>query len=392
MNTPANILIVDDNPKNLQVLGKILKDNHYSIEFAMNGQIALEWISARQFDLVLLDINMPGMDGFEVCNRIRSDQQYHQIPIIFLSAETSRESILKGFEVGAQDYVTKPFDSRELLARVRTHIELKKNRDEISEFSDLLKTKNKLITHSIHYALQIQKAVRNSTHKASSDFSSTFSLLLPRDIVSGDFEWFYRHNDSLLAGVFDCTGHGVPGALMSILGITLLNETVDHEGCHQPNLILDNLRNKIIDALGQKGSMDEVKDGMDGAMISYDPKNRILGYAGANSSSLLIRNGNVIELKGDRMPVSYYERQDKFSIQKIPLMDNDILYLFSDGYPDQFGGPSDKKFGLRRLRELLTDCHKYSMEDQKRILYDTLMDWKGDRDQIDDVIVVGLKF
>ena len=118
------ILIVDDNPQNLQLLGRILQENNYEIEFATNGLAALDWISVKKFDLILLDINMPGIDGFEVCTKIRSNESMNHVPIIFLSAETDRESILKGFELGAQDYVTKPFDSRELLVRIRTHLAL----------------------------------------------------------------------------------------------------------------------------------------------------------------------------------------------------------------------------------------------------------------------------
>jgi signal transduction histidine kinase len=124
-SNPSVILIVDDNPQNLQLLGRILQENNFEIEFAISGATALDWINNKNFDLILLDINMPGMDGFEVCTRIRSDSSMNHVPIIFLSAETERDSILKGFELGAQDYITKPFDSRELLARIRTHLALK---------------------------------------------------------------------------------------------------------------------------------------------------------------------------------------------------------------------------------------------------------------------------
>jgi signal transduction histidine kinase len=126
-SSQSSILIVDDNPHNLEVLGKFLKDRNYEIEFATNGLSALDWLSNRQFDLILLDINMPGMDGFEVCKRIRSDKSMDFIPVIFLSAETEREKIIEGFEIGGQDYVTKPFDSKELLVRIRTHLALKES-------------------------------------------------------------------------------------------------------------------------------------------------------------------------------------------------------------------------------------------------------------------------
>jgi DNA-binding response OmpR family regulator len=132
------ILIVDDNPQNLQVLGNLLLEEKYEIEFAVNGEATLDWLKNRQFDLILLDINMPGMNGFEVCKRIRSDEKMHDVPIIFISAESERESILKGFEVGAQDFVIKPFDSRELLARVKTQLDLKSKTEKLEKVNEWL--------------------------------------------------------------------------------------------------------------------------------------------------------------------------------------------------------------------------------------------------------------
>ncbi len=132
------ILLVDDNPQNLQVLGKLLQEEKYEIEFAVNGEATLEWLKNKKFDLILLDLNMPGMNGFEVCKRIRTDNEMYEVPIIFLSAESERESILKGFEVGAQDYVTKPFDSRELLARVKTQLDLKSKTEKLEKVNEWL--------------------------------------------------------------------------------------------------------------------------------------------------------------------------------------------------------------------------------------------------------------
>jgi two-component system sensor histidine kinase/response regulator len=135
--TPV-ILLVDDSPHNLQVLGKLLQEEKYKTEFAINGESALEWLKIRQFDLILLDLNMPGMNGFEVCKKIRSEKGINEVPIIFLSAESERESILKGFEVGAQDYVTKPFDTRELLARVKTQLDLKSKTEKLEKINEWL--------------------------------------------------------------------------------------------------------------------------------------------------------------------------------------------------------------------------------------------------------------
>jgi len=156
-----SILIVDDNPQNLQVLGKMLQENEFEIEFATNGNAALDWLNTSPFDLILLDINMPGMNGFEICTRVRANKKIADIPIIFLSADTERESILKGFELGAQDYVTKPFDSRELLARVRTQIALRDSLRKLEEMNTLLEDKVKKRTEQLQGANEKLKEMNN---------------------------------------------------------------------------------------------------------------------------------------------------------------------------------------------------------------------------------------
>jgi two-component system sensor histidine kinase/response regulator len=157
-----SILIVDDNPHNLQVLGKLLRENDYSIEFATNGEAALVWLKKTTFDLILLDINMPGLSGFEVCSKIRSDSSLEKIPVIFLSAETDRESILKGFDLGAQDYITKPFDSRELLSRVKTHLTLKDSLEKLGKQNIILETtvleRTKQLRQANEQLLELDKA------------------------------------------------------------------------------------------------------------------------------------------------------------------------------------------------------------------------------------------
>ncbi len=304
IRTPL-ILIVDDNPKNLQILGNYLQNEGYKVEFALDGKSALDWIGRTEFDLILLDIMMPGMDGFEVCRIIKNDPVKQKIPVIFLTAKVDTESIVNGFDLGAVDYVIKPFNQKELIARVKTQIEIKRGRDEIARNLKEIEYKNKLIKYSIQYAHTIQAAVLKASMNGSDFFPEQFCLLLPKDIVSGDFYWFHRIDNKLLVGVFDCTGHGIPGAFMSMLGVTLLNETVIREKIIEPHLILNRLREKIIEALGQKGIISEVADGMDGSIISYDLTSKKLVYSGAYNPIYLIRDNKIIELKGDRMPLSY---------------------------------------------------------------------------------------
>ncbi|TAL58987.1 MAG: response regulator, partial [Bacteroidetes bacterium] len=357
IGTPL-ILIVDDNPKNLQVLGNYLQLEGYLVEFAMNGESALDWIRRAEFDLILLDIMMPGMDGFQVCKITKNEPLNQKTPIIFLTAKVDTESIVNGFDLGAVDYVIKPFNQKELIARVKTQIEIKRSRDEIAKNLKEIEYKNKLITYSIQYAHTIQAAVFKASQNGSDFFPEMFCLIQPKDIVSGDFYWFHKIENKIFVGVFDCTGHGIPGAFMSMLGVTLVNETVIREKITEPGLILNRLREKIIEALGQKGIISEVKDGMDGSIISYDLKSKTLVYSGAFNPMYLIRDNKIIEFMGDRMPLSYHDNISGFSCKEIKIRKKDLVYLFTDGLIDQFGGQEDKKFQRARFRQVLLTNHK----------------------------------
>jgi serine phosphatase RsbU (regulator of sigma subunit) len=176
-----------------------------------------------------------------------------------------------------------------------------------------------------------------------------------------------------------------------MLGITLLNEAVIGEKITEPHLILDRLREKIINALGQKGIYFEVKDGMDGAIISYDPINKTLVYSGAFNPMYLIRDNKIIELKGDSMPLSYYDKMSDFSCQEIETKPNDLIYMFTDGYVDQFGGLKNKKFRRSQFREVLLRNYKKPLEVQKKLLLDAHLNWRGKEEQVDDITVVGLR-
>lgn len=230
-----------------------------------------------------------------------------------------------------------------------------------------------------------------ASQKGSNFFPEQFCLFLPKDIVSGDFFWFHRIDKKLLVGVFDCTGHGIPGAFMSILGVTLLNETVIREKIIDPHLILNRLREKIIEALGQKGVISEVRDGMDGSIISYDTKSRILSFSGAYNPMYLVRQNEIIVFRGDRMPLGYHRNMAGFSNHEIKTKQNDLIYLFTDGYMDQFGGQDVKKFLSSQFKEVLLRNHKNPLSVQKEILLDTHLTWKGDEEQVDDITVLGLK-
>lgn len=391
-SSSPTILIVDDNPKNLQILGSFLHNEGYKVEFALDGKAALSWIEQMKFDLILLDIMMPGMDGNEVCRIIKSHPINKKIPIIFLTAKVDTESIVNAFDLGAVDYIVKPFNQKELIARVKTQIEIKKSKDEIARNLKEIEYKSKLIKYSIQYALLIQSKILKISENGLHFFQEQFSLYLPKDIVSGDFYWFYKIDNKIFAGVFDCTGHGIPGAFMSILGVTLLNETVINEGIYEPHLILNRLRNKIIEAMGQEDINTQVKDGMDGSIICYDSIDKTLTYSGAYNPMYLIRDNTIKDYKADRMTMSVSRKMNDFTSIKIQIKPDDLIYLFTDGFIDQFGGQKEKKLKALQFKEALLKNHKETMKAQKEMLLDLFYNWKENTEQTDDVTVVGIRF
>jgi len=231
----------------------------------------------------------------------------------------------------------------------------------------------------------------------TTDTKSFFILYKPKDIVSGDFYHAIAHKPAGSATeIFymctaDCTGHGVPGALMSMVGISHLNESIIEKNLIHPNEILDNMRKGIIASLNPEGSEEESKDGMDCVLCAYDFENMKLEVAAANNSLWLIRNGELKEYKADKMPVGkYQDNMTPFSLQTIDLRKGDLIYTFTDGFADQFGGEKGKKFKYKQLQEKLMQIRDKPMTEQKQLLDSTFEKWKGNLEQVDDVLVIGL--
>lgn len=388
---PPSVLIVDDNPKNLQVLGGFLQNEGMMVEFAMDGNSALNWVQKQKFDLMLLDIMMPGMSGYEVCSEIKKNAGDNEAPVIFITAKTDSDSIVEGFNCGAVDYVTKPFIRSELLARVKTQIKIKRSADLIRQYLAEIEEKNRNITDSIRYAKNIQKAILDKPGTVK-QLPENFVIFLPKDIVSGDFFWFNNLDETVVLAVMDCTGHGVPGALMSILGITLMNEIVNTHRILPPDKILGVLRDEIIQALGQKGEKENIKDSIEGSIVCYDRKNGKIQFSGSFNPLVLIRGNEIIEIKADRFPIGYFEIMKEFSLSEIKIKKDDVIYLYTDGYADQFGGPDKRKFTRKRFLELLHKHHAQPLDMQKKILSESFNRWKGVLNQTDDVLVAGFRF
>ncbi len=292
---------------------------------------------------------------------------------------------------------------------------------------ELIQRKNKAIKDSIVYAKRIQEAILPTKEFIKEALPDSFILFKPRDIVSGDFYWYSSLKGKSIIAAVDCTGHGVPGAFMSMIGNSLLNEIVYEKGLLKPSAILDNMKTGIIKSLKQKGERGESRDGMDIAICAFDHKTGMLEYAGAYNPLYIIRaidpankkpfkrtasskvmepakiemdpeatneEFNLYEIKADKQPIGIHYRKsiEPFTNHKVQLVKGDAFYIFSDGYPDQFGGKLNKRFITKRFKKLLLSIQQNSMEEQGKILEKHHLEWKGGFEQNDDIVVIGVKY
>jgi serine phosphatase RsbU (regulator of sigma subunit) len=256
----------------------------------------------------------------------------------------------------------------------------------------LLVQKNKDILDSITYAKRIQQAILPTDRFMNEVLPDSFVLYKPKDIVSGDFYWVSQWGDKTMFAAVDCTGHGVPGAFMSIVGQNILNQAVNEHGLSKPNLILNALNKGVSRTLGNDEEK-QIKDGMDIALCSLDKKNMILEFAGAFNPLWILRNNEIIEVKGNKFPIGSFldNTIQNFVNKEIPLQKGDLIYVFTDGYADQFGGPKGKKFKYKNIKKLLLENCKESLSRQREILDSALEEWKGELEQIDDILIMGVK-
>jgi serine phosphatase RsbU (regulator of sigma subunit) len=269
--------------------------------------------------------------------------------------------------------------------KVRTNELLAKQKNEIE-------IQNINLTTSINYAQRIQSAMFPSHDILTENLFEYFVLLKPLDIVSGDFYWFRQNKNSIFVAAADCTGHGVPAAFMSILGLTFLNELVNTADTLNANEVLTQLRDHVIKTLHQTQENSSTRDGMEMALLLLDLEYNKLQFSGANRPLYLIRDKQLHELRGDRMPLGIHDEEHPFTNQEIEIKKNDTVYLFSDGYVDQIGGPERKTFKTKNFKELLLNNSHLPMNEQKEMLEANLEEWKLDNQQIDDILVIGIRF
>lgn len=269
--------------------------------------------------------------------------------------------------------------------------EIEKQKDLAEAQRDQIAYQKKHITDSIMYAKRIQTALIPSL-ELFSDKLEHFVLYKPLAIVSGDFYWVASQGNKQIIIAADCTGHGVPGAFMSMLGVTMLNEIVSGKQIIMPDQIIENLREGVIKSLNQVAEEESIKDGMDIAVCLVDFDKNKLWYAGANNPLYLIRGGELIHYRADKMPVAIHYKMVPFTLNEIDLQKGDTFYIFSDGYCDQFGGPKEKKFMSAQLKETLIEMAGKPMLQQGERLNEIFEEWRGDNSQVDDVTLIGVRY
>lgn len=261
----------------------------------------------------------------------------------------------------------------------------------VSEQQALVGRQNRDLLSSIRYAQRIQKAVLPDAELLQELFPDSFILFRPRDIVSGDLYWFAEVDGQVVIAAADCTGHGVPGALLSLIAASLFQETVVERRILEPGAMLNALRDGFVSALNKNDGADH-RDGMNVSVVCYDRATRNLRYAGAYAPMYILRGAEVLEYKGDRMPIGQFDgEQRSFGQESVRLEAGDRFYLFSDGLCDQFGGPSGKKLRSAGLKQWLQDTAELPMEEQHQAISDRFRLWKGKEEQVDDVLLIGVQ-
>jgi two-component system, sensor histidine kinase LadS len=388
--------------KGLNFLGLIANVLVFSasiIVFRSNYKPARYFLIA--FSLLILGVLLALLKNFGILPRIflteYGIQMGSAIEIIFLSfALSERVKVLKDEKTEVQNLLIEQYkENNRIQAEINVELERKveERTFEILEQNKVISEKNKDITDSINYAKRIQEALLPKEEVKQLSAHNFFILYKPRDIVSGDFYWYEEQNGILIFCVADCTGHGVPGALMSMIGTTVLRQILDDPFSFNAAEILSKLDKRIIESLKQQSDLNPTKDGMDTAICLINTRSNKAVFAGALRPMVLIRENEIIAYSSSSYSIGGYnpEIKKEFTNHEIELKKGDTIYMFSDGYADQFGGPKNKKLMIKNFKHNLAEISELPMNQQKEILYQSFENWRGQNEQVDDVLVMGYK-
>jgi len=415
----STILVIEDEVLIRESICDVLTLSGYDTVSESDGEMGLKRAHSLKPDLVLCDINMPKITGLDVLKAIRADEQLKHTPFVFLTALSTMSDLRVGMNLGAEDYLTKPYHNKDLLAIVShqlkkaedlKNIEKEHSRKKLHDFKVKIKEKSKGFYDSLNRAKTVQNVILPSDQKMNELFAEHFNYFLPKYSISGDFYWARKLKEVTLIAVADCTGHGIPGALISMAGNISLNNAVDQFGLTKPAEVLTKANELFLDFMNANES-NISHDGMDICLCSIDSKSNVIRFAGAkrplylvtkkdnfkainiiNSYSELIQEQNALyKIKGNNCSIGAEDRFFQVEEQVFQYNKGDVIYLSSDGYVDQFGGESDKKFISKKLQDILLTIQKNSMSEQREILAKEFQNWKGNQEQVDDVTIIGIK-
>jgi serine phosphatase RsbU (regulator of sigma subunit) len=266
--------------------------------------------------------------------------------------------------------------------------------EELNQTKVIVENQNKRITESINYSKKIQQAINPTEQDFHAITKESFVMYLPKDVISGDFPWMFRHGEYTYLAAADCTGHGVPGAMMSMIGNLLLNDIVNDKQILMPSVILRKLHEAVVYTLKQDTNDSNSNDGMDIGLCCIDHRNNQLFYSGAHRPLFYMHNGAIEVIPGDKFPIGgmHYKGQNKFTDKVVDLKDGDSVFLFTDGLPDQTGGEKKMKLMSKNIKNFIELHNNLTMQELKERMLNYFFTWKGDHKQIDDILLIGLRF
>jgi|GEM_PF-2721128 len=395
---PYKLLVVDDEPANIFMLEGVLDAEGFAVATATDGENALLLLEAESFDAVLMDIMMPKMTGLDVLKIAKDRGITSTTPFIMVSAKVQSTDVEAALQLGAIEYIRKPVDEIELLARLNSVLKIREQDLKLKQLNEQLKKKNEIILSSIESAKKIQNAIFPTEEDLNKYLPGSFIYFQPKDVVSGDFYWFTNHKSKTIVVEGDCTGHGVPGAFLSLIGSSLLDKIVLQNREFSPKKILEELSTDFIQSLNRNINFEEnfIFDGMDISVACIDREDDTIHLSSAGQDMLYItRDSQVHRIQGGLFSIGYEMEAMNggrltFEEHAIPLQELHSVILFSDGFIDQFGGEKNEKFMLKRFTQIFKEHKKTFFEHPQEILHSTFSDWsKGDL-QTDDILVVGL--
>lgn len=395
------ILIIEDNPADYDLISFYLDNPKYSINIATSIQDGIHHIEENAVDLILLDLNLPDSYGLDTFERLYS--RYPLIPVVVL---TGNQNIALGQVTvanGAQDFLVKSDITPLILEKALSYaisrkqyiIDLQRLNMELESKVKIrtseLEYQNQELKSNMRYAKHIQTALSSKERLIKENFSDYFIFNRPKQIIGGDFYWFSKSEDTVIIAVADCTGHGVSGAMMSMLGFTILEQIINGAMIQEPESILKRLNAALNEILYSKQNDVNISDGMDISICSINLKTRELKFSGANHPLIIFKDSSSSMLKGCRKILGGNLNPNiAFETHTIQLNPSDRIYMFSDGYRDQFGGDEKNKLMRSNFTSLLNEIQSKSMEEQKKYLERFLVKWMREEPQVDDILVLGI--